>query len=97
MVGIVVVSVALVFVFAYLGVGSRRRYVTVSLGAAIAGSLVMLLLTPTPPAYTSELRATRPVGPRMAVIDQTVVKALFAVSGACLLSAAGFHRPSSQD
>lgn len=97
MTGVIVVSFALVFVFSYLGVGSRLRYVELSIAAAIAASLVLLVLTPTPPAYTSELRATRPVGPRMAVVDQTVVLALFAVSGACLLSAAGFHRPSSHE
>jgi hypothetical protein len=85
-------AAGIVFVLAYLGVGRPMRWVELSFAAFVTAS-VLLLASPTPLAYTTELRATRPGGPATVNFEHRAYQVLFAISGACLLSAAGFHRP----
>jgi hypothetical protein len=81
-----------VLVLAYMGFGRPMRWVELSFAAFVAAS-VMLFASPTPLAYSTELRATRPGGPAVVGFERDAYHVLFVISGACLLSAAGFHRP----
>jgi hypothetical protein len=89
---VIVLATVVVFAVAYLGVGRPLRWVEMSFAAFVAASL-LLLASPTPLSYTSELRATRPGGPAVVAFEHGAYKLLFVLSGVCLLSAAGFHRP----
>jgi drug/metabolite transporter (DMT)-like permease len=93
---VMALSAAVVLVLAYLGFGRPMRWVELSFAAFVTAS-VLLLASPTPLAYTRELRATRPGGPAVVNFEHRAYQVLFAVSAACLLSAAGFHRPRHED
>jgi hypothetical protein len=89
-------AAGIVFVLSYMGIARPMRWAEASFAAFVTAS-VLLLASPTPLAYTTDLRATRPGGPAVVNFEHRAYQVLFAVSAACLLSAAGFHRPSHDE
>jgi hypothetical protein len=85
-------AAVIVLAISYMGFGRPMRWVELSFWFFIVAS-VLLFASPTPLSYTDGLRAIRPGGPMLVNFEHRAYLVFFVVSGACLLSAAGFHRP----